>query len=753
MTNLTDAWLSRNFSQASEVGSRGMSLVAVGGYGRGELLPGSDLDVLLLHHDNVPGTESTAEYVFYPIWDAGLALDHAVRTPEEAVALAKVDMKVVLGLIDARHIVGDETLTAQVRADVRHSWRQTAEQRLPELASMVRGRAATVGELAHLLEPDLVKAYGGLRDSLALRAVAASWVADQPHTPGIDEAREWLLAVRDALHRATKRRHDRLVFEDQADVAARLGLAGPDALLRRVAEAGRRIAYASDVTWRSVDRALAARKPLRRRQVLRRPLAHGVVEHDGEAALAQGVVLDTDATLPLRAAAAAAQAGLTIGPQTLGRLKRECPPLPEPWPDSARDALVGFLGAGHAAVPVWESLDAAGFVVTWFPEWEPIRFLPTRTPVHRHTVDRHLVESAAEAAGLARRVTRPDLLLLAALFHDLGKRGSGDHSVAGEAIVAKLSPRLGLDADDSETLARLVRHHLLLPEMATRRDPDDPATIDTVVKAVGDRDFLDLLAALTEADATAAGQVAWSPLRSSLIGSLVARVRDVLAGGATPDLPLPKSWQVDLARSGEVGVRTERIADGQLGSAPNLAPPGRARVAVGMPAAAGAVAIVSGALAMNGMSVRAAHLHTVDEGAVLECDVVTRFGRLRDDDRLRHDIERAVAGTLDLEARLAGRPEPPGRVIRHAAPQVNVLAHASADASVVEVRAHDKAGLLYRVASAIVACGVVIRSAVIETLGAEAIDVFYIVKPNGSLLTRDELSAVRSAALSVLQAQ
>ncbi|WP_456077698.1 [protein-PII] uridylyltransferase family protein, partial [Jiangella rhizosphaerae] len=267
---------------------RGYALVAVGGYGRQELLPGSDLDVLLLVTGRGdPG--AVADAIFYPVWDAGLALDHSVRTLGQALEVAAGDLKAALGLIDARHVAGDEALTEQLRADVRDAWRKQAATRLPELAAMCRDRAASVGELAHLLEPDLVQAYGGLRDTLALRAVTASWIADRPRTPEVDLARQWLLTVRDALHRTTGRRQDRLLFENQDDVAAALGLPDADPLLRRVAEAGRSIAYASDVTWRDVERTLAGRRRrgLRRQQPTRRPLADGVDEYDGEVVLAR----------------------------------------------------------------------------------------------------------------------------------------------------------------------------------------------------------------------------------------------------------------------------------------------------------------------------------------------------------------------------------------------------------------------------------------------------------------------------------
>ena len=149
-----------------------------------------------------------------------------------------------------------------------------------------------------------------------------------------------------------------------------------------------------------------------------------------------------------------------------------------------------MLGAGSATIPVWEALDQAGLVVQLIPEWERVRSKPQRNPIHRFTVDRHLVEAAVRAAALTRRVDRPDLLLVGALLHDLGKGWPGDHTESGMVVVADLAPRMGFDARDTETLVTLVRHHLLLPDTATRRDLDDPATVALVAAAVGSSELL-----------------------------------------------------------------------------------------------------------------------------------------------------------------------------------------------------------------------------------------------------------------------
>jgi [protein-PII] uridylyltransferase len=742
LVELSDAWLTALFDALPPTWTIGMSLVAVGGYGRRELLPYSDLDIMLLHGGR-GDVAAAADGVFYPVWDSGIALDHAVRTVGEARAVAAEDLAAALGLVDARHVAGDPKVTESLRTGVLGDWRRQAVVRLPKLAQSGRDRQRAVGELAHLLEPDLKQAYGGLRDIVALRAVAASWVADRPHATAVSEAHEWLLVVRDALHRTTGRRHDRLVFEDQDAVAAALGLLDADALMRRVAEAGRAIAYAADVTWRQVDRTLRERSGTgrSRRPVARRSLAPGVVEHDGEAVLARDARPSVDPVLPLRAAAGAAQEGLLLAPATVERLVSECPPLPAIWPDAARDALISLLGAGRAAIPVWDSLEAAGLIVRWLPEWEPVRYRPQRTPVHRHTVDRHLVETAAVAAGFTRRVSRPDLLLLAALFHDLGKGGPGDHSVTGAAIVTELGGRLGLPLVDVERLGLLVRHHLLLPAMATRRDLDDPTTIEAVVRAVGSAEVLDLLAALTEADATAAGPMAWSPMRVRLVGDLVDRVRSVLGGKRFIKPHVFEPWQEELAKSTALAVRVDLSSE----------PDDSCRVTVVVPGRPDALAPVAGALALHRLDVRAANIQTMDGRAVQVWHAATGFRGPPEVDVLRVDIARALDGKIDLAAKLRARAgERRRRIAGYAEPHVEVLPGASADATVIEVRAHDEPGLLYRLVAAIGSTGGVIRSAVVGTLGAEAVDVFYLVGDDGQQLPPEALGSVERALMDAL---
>ncbi|MFE6502137.1 [protein-PII] uridylyltransferase [Kitasatospora sp. NPDC057738] len=775
LARLTDDWLAGLLAAAGAPPR--VALVAVGGYGRGELSPRSDLDVLLLHDGPIP--RELPERIWYPVWDSGARLDHAVRTVAQARSVAAADLKVQLGLLDARHLAGDRALTDALRSAVLTDWRASAPARLPELRELGRERAERHGELSFLLEPDLKEARGGLRDVVALDAIAATWLADAPRE-GLDAAAQRLADVRDALHLVTGRATERLGLQDQDQVAERLGVLDADALLRQVYEAARTIAYAGDVTWRAVDRVLAARGGRGRRvrrpgipfvgsgrgtgavargTVERRPLAEGVVEQDGEAVLARGARPAADPVLPLRAAAAAAQNGLTVSYATVRRLAAECRPLPVPWPDEAREQLVTLLGAGESAVPVWEALEAQGLVRRLLPDWERVRCRPQRNAVHRWTVDRHLVETAVRAAAMTRRVARPDLLLVAALLHDIGKGWPGDHSAAGEVIVRDLGARMGFGPEDTETLAVLVRHHLTLVDTATRRDPDDPATVEAITKAVTTLPELELLHALTEADALATGPAAWSGWRASLVDGLVARVADRLAGAGVPPVEAaPTAEQerlaVEAARTGQPALSLRARSEG---AEPGAEPMG-VELNLAVPDRPGLLGTAAGVLALHRLAVRSAGLRELDPvGAgpvlVLSWRVAAEYGELPEAARLRADLRRALDGSLDVARRLAERDAaaPRRRGIPTPPPLVAVApAVASATATVLEVRAHDAPGLLHRIGRALDGAGVRVRTAHVSTLGAEAVDSFYLTDEAGRPLTAGRAGEVAAAVRAAL---
>lgn len=756
-----DAWLARLMPDRP-----GVALLAVGGLGRRQCAPYGDLDLVLVHA-GLPGVDELAAQLWYPIWDAGLRLDHSVRTVAEALSVAQDDVKVALGLLDARLVAGDPELAETLIRSATDHWRRTAVRQLAPLRESTAARWQAHGELAFLLEGDLKEAAGGLRDVGILRAIAIAGITDALR-PAVHAAHLRLLDTRDALHQQVGRRVDRLLAQERAGVAALLGLrhtapGGPDAelgetdtdrgepdadpprprrpepdaarrpeegdgdaLLRRVAGDARTVSHALDDAFRAADRLRSGRRRGADGRPLRRPVARDVVEHDGELVLARTAIgARPDPSLSLRVAAAAATTGLPIARATCEWLAVYCPPLPTPWPAEARSALTTLLGAGAGLLPAWETCDRYGLIDGWLPEWTRLRSLPQHNPVHRFTLDRHLVQTAFEASRHTRDVDRPDLLLLGAFLHDIGKGLPGDHSTVGAPIAEEIAARVGLPAVEAKLIGTLVRLHLLLPEVATRRDLADPVTIARVAEAVGDATTLDLLYALVRADAAATGPAAWSDWKGRLVAELVARVRTTLDTGAVPEPPAPDPTLV----AGPLPV-VHLTGD---------------RVAVAAADRRGLLATVAGCLALHRLEVVAADASTVDGRALVECRVQPRYGLAPDPVALSADLRRAVGGDVSVTQRLRGR----ALAARGAGAQPRVVWHrdAATDAVLLELRAADAAGLLYRVTSALDAAGAQVRAARIATLGGDVVDAFYLV---GGWPAADERTRIEAAILAAV---
>ena len=743
LADATDVWVAA-LAESAGLASIGGALLAVGGYGRQQLAPYSDLDLVLLHPNSASAADvaAVADRIWYPIWDSGISLDHSVRTLPETRKLASGDLKVVFGLLDARPIIGDVDLAAKMKAAVLGDWRALAQERLPEVYEAVQERINRSHELAHLLEPDLKESYGGLRDVVLLRAVAASWITDYPHEP-VDAAADVLMDVRDALHHVAQRSTDRLSMQEQSTVADRLGLASDDELLRRVIDAGRAISYASDLTWHRVQR-LTRKQPVFRRLRSqpadeRIPLADGVVAQNAEVFLARDVRPDRDPTLLVRAAAAAAQAGMRLAPETVERFADTAVDLPQPWPRAAREAFVSLLGAGSSAIPVWEALDNAGLMTRLLPHWQNVRSLPQRNALHIYTVDRHQLETAAAAAAFTRDVHRPDLLLVAALFHDIGKGRGPDHSGTGARLMEDIAPRLGFSVSDAAVLCTLVRHHLLLAETATRRDLEDPATIQSVVDAVRTPETLDLLHALTKADSQATGPGVWSAWKQQLLQELVHRVHAALSGESMTE---PRSLADDfpeLLEGSDLRIDMQASSDG-------------VRIVIGAPDRLGLLATVAGVMTLQRLEVRAATLETIGDRALQSWLAIPAYGDAPSTDTFAADVRQAIAGALDVDTKVRNRRTPVQRRRGFMPPPARVafIENASERADVLEVRAHDAPALLWRVGHVLAHVGVTVLSARVSTLGSEAIDVLYVLNADGTRLRPHEQVALVEAVSNAI---
>lgn len=725
LADLTDAWVIDLFEEASASARPGarIALLAVGGYGRGELAPFSDLDLLLVY-DAKPNkvrtlVEPVASAIWYPLWDAGVKLGHAVRSVRDQQSLATEDLDSATALLTARPLAGDDQLAFDVIELGRSIWARRGEH-LTELRRRVRERQAATGDVAYRLEPDLKDGHGGLRDIQSLWwANAGGLDVRAEDLIDLGSCYEVLTRARVSLHLSAGRPGDTLRLEDQDGAAAEGGWSDADEMMGDVAAAGRTVAWLVDENWGRVEHALpSAGEPV--------PIAPGLVTYAGEIELAEGVDPGGDPTLTLRAAVAAARSGQRIARPTLDALHDAAAPWPGAWPVGATDELVALLLEGHAAIPVLEALDQRDLFARFLPEWEPCRSRPQRNAYHRFTVDRHLWEAAANASQLIDRVTRPDLLVIGALFHDIGKGYPGDHTEVGVELVGEIGPKLGFGPADVEVLALLIEHHLLLPDVAMRRDLTDAATIRLVADQVGSVETLDLLHALTEADSKATGPSAWGTWKEEMVADLVTRVRHVLGGGDLAEV----AWRLfpDAATLALMADRDVSIT--RVGEFVTIVSPDHPYTFSG----------AAGVLALHGLDVVSAQAHSDEHGMA-----ASRFRVIEPDTgmqwrKVKTDLEHALRHELAIEARLAERAvtyrrrrqtqaRPPGP------PSVRFIDNASSNASVIEVRAANKVGVLHRIAKTLGDLGLDIRHAAVQTIGAEVVDTFYVRNAAGDVVT------------------
>ncbi len=572
MTSLRELWKEAVESVPFDVPEHGVGLAAVGSLARGQIGPSSDIDVVLMvepHTLKDDQLNQLANKLWYPLWDSGLDLDHAVRTRQQCESVTDHDLPAAMGWLFVQSVAGDTELIEKTAKSILERWRKAARKRLQELLDSASSRLEEFGRLPYLNQPDIKEARGGLRDTVLVSALAASWLADRPHG-SYDEAVERLLDVRDCLHVVVGKETNLLLPAYQPKVAAMLGLADPtlpegereadavEGLQTLLATLGRRIAFSLDSTASHARHTLTHEKPRfaffqmfqpraggKREAPTFKAIAPGVVEHEQEVALAVGVEPSGDATLPLRVGVAAAEYGLPINPSTLLNLKH-CPVTDKSWDREMRELFIRFLATGQALPPVWEELDFVDLPGRWMPEWLGVRNRPSASAAHRYTIDRHMIEVVSRLgreapSGMRYDDTQYATLLLAGLLHDIGKRpGVRDHAAEGARHVPVILGRMGFDDQVVAQATLLVREHLTLSQFATGKDPENPAVGRELAGRVeNDPVLLDMLFDLTRADGSSLGatsgeaitkQYGWSHWREATVRMMYQAAREAMQG-------------------------------------------------------------------------------------------------------------------------------------------------------------------------------------------------------------------------------
>lgn len=502
----------------------GTALVATGSLARGEMTPYSDIDLLLIHGQTAPPDEEL-ERLWYPLWDAGFRVDYALRTPADCANLLNANSTSALAMLEMRHVRGDEGLSQQAREKTLKQWRREIARNFEALVDTAIMRWRRSGSVVTMTHPDLKNGRGGLRDLELLGALALANLCD---IPPLNAEKKLLLDTRVLLHADARRHRDVLDPEFAAAVAEPLGFNDRYELSAALAHAARDIDEALTAAM-AASRALLGRKKILRRAP-RMPVDKDVVEAAGELTLAKNVDL-LDPSLLLRVAAAAARTGLPIEQNVWEQLKK-LPPMPEDrWPRNAVEDFFSLLSAPEHLVEIIRVLDRQGLWGQLIPGWDHIRDRLPRERTHIHTIDQHLVNCVALCAEARLRgpVARPDLLSLAALFHDIGKGYDRPHEQVGAEYAARMAQVLGLNPRASRCVQTLVAEHTTIARLAARCDPYDDEPVDRLLDAVHyDLLILDLLEVLAEADAKATGPGVWSARLENATRVLCSRARTQL---------------------------------------------------------------------------------------------------------------------------------------------------------------------------------------------------------------------------------
>ena len=588
------------------------AVLAVGGYGRGELSPSSDVDLMVLSRRASREAERVAAELSYALWDAKLEVSPGVHELADAVRPAADDFARQTSYLQTRHLAGAEALSRSFQVRYLEVIRRGGGRPfLRQLMAEDERRHSLAAEAAHGLEPDLKDGRGGLRDIHSLYwaglvALSGNSLADLVRLGYLAEdealelrtAHDFLLRLRHHLHYTTGRRTDRLFFAHQEDMAAFLGYARHlgrppvERLMRDLNAHGAAVARATAAFWEHVEDELLQPRgrtpiwpgwlPLPR--VRQTAGTGGWQVLDGRMELATGTEVPSDPEQALGAFAEAARRGLRLGHGLTRSLRAALAGQvgPSTWSRLAREHFISVLRAGENSVALLEAMADCGLLGLYLPEWHYVRFLAHHDVYHLHTVDQHSILVVRElhrlasgdgpegglAAKVAAEVADFDLLLLAGLLHDLGKGQEGDHSTVGAEIAAAVAQRMGLDVPATATLAFLVRHHLALANAATRRDLEDPSLVEGLAALVGSAERLRLLYLLTLADSVATGPSAWGEWKASLLRELFFRTLRRLSEGAPQPAAAVAARRAEL-RAALQGSAAPVEIDGFLASLPD----------------------------------------------------------------------------------------------------------------------------------------------------------------------------------------
>lgn len=591
-SRLVDEFIAQHFNEAADENlSDSVALVALGGYGRRELFPYSDIDLLILYRPEAKeGMEKVANAVLYPLWDTGLDVGHGVRTVEECLIHAREDFFFQVAMLDSRLLVGSSGLYDELRAAYRQEFIEgTRDEFVQTMKSFRQKRRERFGSHSYLLEPNIKESKGGMRDIQAmlwtalvvfglsdLEAIADAGVLLDEEKNDFLDSWNMLARVRNRLHYISGRKNDQLYFEQQEEVAAAFGyrsekgVLGVEHFMRDLYGHLQTVAVTTDLFFDHVDDVL---ERTRRKEKGEESLVveKGIeIRHKRIHLTVSQEELAARPYLLMRTFLASAKNGLPLHHRTRKMIGGNLHLVTDKVRSSSRMAKPFFeiLETGIDVLAVLEVMLETGLLSAYIPEFGHIESLAQHDVYHIYTVDRHLLQTVAELRLVAseeeqvfQTVAAPHVLYLAALLHDIGKGAGGNHSQIGAEAVGAIGLRLGFDESECACLRFVTRYHLFIPENALRRDLNDELFIRRCAEEIADVDRLAMLYLIAVADSRATGPSAWSDWKATLLFEMYLKVLPYLqlseTGNVTRQVDQGVDWlreQVDSLLVGEEGL-------------------------------------------------------------------------------------------------------------------------------------------------------------------------------------------------------
>jgi len=811
-----------------------MAVIATGGYGRGLLAPGSDIDLLfLLPYKQTAWGESVAEAILYCLWDMGLKVGHATRSVDECIRQAKADMTIRTAVLEARYLFGERKLYDELvarfdRDIVQHSAAEFVAAKLAEREE----RHRRAGQSRYLVEPNVKDGKGGLRDLHTLFWIAKyvyrvrepqelleRGVFDEQEYRLFRRCGDFLWSVRCHMHFLTGRAEERLSFDIQREIAVRLGytehpgLKDVERFMKHYFLVAKDVGDLTAILCAGLEARQAKPAPVLSRVMARlRPRgrrslseSEDFIVDNNRINISDPDVFRRDPVNLIRIFHLADRHALAFHPDAMRAASRSLKLIDAELrknPEANRLFFEILTSRSHAET-VLRRMNETGVLGHFVPDFGRIVAMMQFNMYHHYTVDEHLLrclgvlaeierggnEEFALAGELMRSIQPPHraVLYVALFLHDIAKGRVEDHSLAGARIARRFCPRLGLSPAETETVAWLVEHHLVMSITAQSRDLSDRKTIENFAGVVQSLERLKLLMVLTTADIRAVGPGVWNGWKAQLLRTLYYETEPVLTGGFSEvnraqrvavaqaefraqlaDWPpqridayaarhYPAYWlKVDLAHKLAHARFVEAAERAKKPLATEVqfdASRGVTELTVLAPDHPRLLSIIAGACANAGANIVDAQIYTTTDGLALDTISLSReFDRDEDETRraarIAQGIEQALHGEVRLPDVIAKRAAPKGRIKAFAIePEIQLNNQWSNRYTVIEVIGLDRPGLLYELTSTISGLGLNIASAHVATFGERVVDVFYVTDLIGAKIDAPPRQAAIKRAL------